>query len=212
MLALSGAELTALAARGRVLQTKLGAPAVIEHDDLITKVWSRRQWPSSDWFHPYAHRFRRNAERLRMRGVDAPEVTAYGRVTGTNKRYVTYPLIPGEALRAASFDPRAFAAFIASLHSRGVYFRSLHLGNVLVCNGAFALIDVTDVTFRRGALSLAMRARNLRFLASYPADAARLEPRGVFFAAYGAAGDLGAHDVATLERAFARSLESGTRG
>jgi len=45
---------------------------------------------------------------------------------------------------------------------RGIYFRSLHLGNiVLTPEGSLGLIDIADLSFQRRPLSKAKARRNL---------------------------------------------------
>jgi RIO-like serine/threonine protein kinase len=62
----------------------------------------------------------------------------------------------------------SFAAFIRSLHERGIYFRSLHLGNVLLLpDGDFGLIDFLDIRFRRPPLGKRLVRRNLAHLQGY---------------------------------------------
>jgi len=179
---------TALEARvmhGRPIGRKPGRVAVVLHrdvaaGDLVTKIWERRDGFSSDWFVPYYRRFQHNAGELRRRGIDAPDVVALGRVRGTRRRYVTYRYMVGESLReialsCGTIDRASFAAFLRALHEEGIYFRSLHLGNVLRRQGGrFALVDVTDTVFYRRPLPLDVRARNLKFLASYANDVACL--------------------------------------
>ena len=65
----------------------------------------------------------------------------------------------------------ALGAFIAKLHDRGVYFRSLHLGNIVMTpEGTLGLIDIADMRFSRGQLTASQRKRNLRHLLRYPSD------------------------------------------
>lgn len=218
---LSNGDLAGLCAAGSVLQRKLGQPAVIRHQDpvgpCITKVWMRRRWPSSDWVYPYHRRFCRNAAELRRRGIEAPCVVRFGDVLDTDRRYVTYHHIPGESLRAIvtrheAVELEDIAHFVATLHTNGVYFRSLHLGNVLRTSArCYALVDVTDVSFRPGPLSPNRRARNLSFLFSHAGDAAALEPREVFMEAYREACGADARTADAFERALARTSRRRAR-
>ena len=64
-----------------------------------------------------------------------------------------------------------FGKFLALLHEQGVYFRSLHLGNVLLMDdGEFGLIDIADLHLYPSPLRLALRQRNLRHMQRYPED------------------------------------------
>src|SRR5690606_3768439 len=61
-----------------------------------------------------------------------------------------------------------FAAFILQLHQRGIYFRSLHLGNVLMLpSGEFGLIDFLDLQFKAAPLNPWLIKRNLAHLHGY---------------------------------------------
>ena len=52
-----------------------------------------------------------------------------------------------------------------------MYFRSLHLGNVLVLeNGTFGLIDLADMRILPSPLSSGLRQRNLRHMQRYTED------------------------------------------
>ena len=60
------------------------------------------------------------------------------------------------------------ARFIKTLHQQGVYFRSLHLGNILqLHNGQFGLIDFLDLTKKSRALSSWEVSRNFKHLERY---------------------------------------------
>ena len=89
------------------------------------------------------------------------------------------PALPGRTLLQMSRDegfswdvylPRLIE-LIRQLHRSGVYFRSLHLGNVLVLeDGEFGLIDLADLRIYPTPLSLSMRQRNLRHMQRYTVD------------------------------------------
>ncbi len=57
----------------------------------------------------------------------------------------------------------AFTRFVIGLHDKGIYFRSLHLGNV-VCtpDGRLGLIDFSDLRIHPWSLGNYLRARNMR--------------------------------------------------
>ncbi|MDR2786960.1 MAG: hypothetical protein LBD06_01125 [Candidatus Accumulibacter sp.] len=58
---------------------------------------------------------------------------------------------------------RLFTDFVIHLHSLGIYFRSLHLGNVVLTPaGELGLIDFSDLRVYRPPLSIFMRRRNIR--------------------------------------------------
>jgi RIO-like serine/threonine protein kinase len=60
------------------------------------------------------------------------------------------------------------AAYILKLHQLGIYFRSLHLGNVLrTPDGGYGLIDFLDIRFKRAPLGRLLVRRNFRHLQSY---------------------------------------------
>ena len=57
------------------------------------------------------------------------------------------------------------ARFIAELHQAGVYFRSLHLGNVVLTpQGKLGLIDIADLSIQRWPLLGSQRLRNFRHM------------------------------------------------
>ncbi|MEZ5559411.1 MAG: hypothetical protein R3E86_12825 [Pseudomonadales bacterium] len=172
------ADFERLCRESRVVESHRQRPSVLEHEldgrALITKIWYPKGWLSSDRLRPYGLRFVRSAGRLRALGFPAPDVTAYGTVLDCAARYVTYAKLPGQPLRSldARLDLEALATFAARLHEAGVYFRALHLGNLLhQPDGSLALIDVAATRFRRGALGLGQRERNLGALCAHPDDA-----------------------------------------
>jgi hypothetical protein len=72
------------------------------------------------------------------------------------------------------------AGYLADLHERRVYFRAVHFGNVLVLpDGGFGLIDVSEARFRRGPIPPRLRARNFKHMLRYPEDVAALTGYGL---------------------------------
>lgn len=161
----------------------------------------RSRGPYSSYFaRSKAESFRRNAERLKQLGIITVAVLGVFDYPDEKRQLVTYQRLPGETLKEVihqGAEPRAmlsaFAAYVARLHRNGVYFRSLHFGNVLVqADNVFGLIDVVDMRFRRHPLNPWMRGRNIRHLFRRPEDAKHLRHFGVrrFMDAYFAAAGL----------------------
>jgi tRNA A-37 threonylcarbamoyl transferase component Bud32 len=65
--------------------------------------------------------------------------------------------------------------FIAQLHEKGIYFRSAHLGNVVLTpEGHLGLIDIADMRTYRRPLRKAQRIRNFKHMLRYKEDRAWL--------------------------------------
>lgn len=174
----SAQELENWLASGEVLEQDGRGPKVIRlSDEQILKFFRprRRFWLSR--LMPQATRFKHNSTRLLSLGIPTPLV---GECFWLNKPQAvsgcSYIPLPGHSLEEIYRKSRsefeallpAFAAFIHSLHQRGIYFRSLHLGNVLeLPGGSFGLIDFLDIHFKRAPLAKRLVARNLEHLRSY---------------------------------------------
>lgn len=144
----------------------------LQNGDFL-KLFRRKRWLSSNTWYPYAQRFADNTEGLRKRGIPCPETIAVYRIPALDRDAVHYHPLPGDTVRslvvAGTADPAKLAprlgAFIARLHDEGVYFRSVHLGNILLCpDGQFGLIDVSDMRILRRPLRRGERVRNFRHL------------------------------------------------
>jgi hypothetical protein len=174
----SAQELESWLASGEVLeQDGRGAKVIRVSDDKIVKFFRprRRLWLSR--LMPQAVRFKTNADRLMTLGIPTPLISE---CFWLNKPKAvsgcSYTPLPGHSLEQIYRRSRgefeallpAFAAFVYSLHQRGIYFRSLHLGNVLqLPDGSFGLIDFLDTHFKRAPLDQRLVARNLEHLRSY---------------------------------------------
>ena len=120
-------------------------------------------------------RFIDNVTELQQRDIITLKPTAYLALEKSNVEMVCYEPVPGESirnlLRQGPIDPSLttqLANYIAKLHDKGIYFRSLHLGNVILMpSGELALIDIADMTFQKRPLSLWQRLRNLKHLLKF---------------------------------------------
>lgn len=164
-------------------------------DGRIIKLFRRKRLLSSALWSPYARRFYRAAQELSRRGVPSIEAIDLFRVPSIKRDAVVYRRLEGIELREALRNEPArldellerLAKFLALLHRRGVYFRAIHMGNVLVRpDGSLALIDVSEAQFRRQSLATPLRIRNFAPLGHYDVDAAAINRFGVdrFISAY----------------------------
>lgn len=142
-------------------------------DGTLLKLFRRKRILSSAAWYPYAQRFASNASVLRERGIPVPTVIAAVRIPSIKRDAVRYHPLAGESLRALlrrGLDPaterelkRKFTDFVIRLHALGIYFRSLHLGNVILTpSGELGLIDFSDLRVYSRPLPLFMRRRNIQ--------------------------------------------------
>ncbi|MBN1140560.1 MAG: toluene tolerance protein [Deltaproteobacteria bacterium] len=181
-------EYRRLVAEGRIVNKDRRGPKVIERPDgLFLKIFRRRSIFSSDILTPYALRFQRNARRLAQLGIETVEVRELFFCPALKEHLVLYRPLTGNTLREAlAADGRReglvghFASYLARLHETGVFFRSLHFGNVVLspAGDSFGLIDVSDMKILARRLPVWKRLRNFQHLIRYPEDRARIEAFG----------------------------------
>lgn len=125
-----------------------------------------------------ALKFCHHAQRLIHLKVGAPKIESLDYCRELQIHLVSYEKLKGEDVRSLVRSGKYhmihnLAIFIASLHTKGIYFRAIHLANLLHQEqNQFALIDIDDIQFRRKPLSLYMRYRNLKHLFIYRSDKA----------------------------------------
>jgi hypothetical protein len=184
---LSKTEFEQMANDSRELERDgFGAKVLLRPDGRIIKLFRIKRLFSLATIYPYSLRFRRNARRLRQLGINTVTVEQVFYCHAIRRHGVVYQLLPGDALgnllkaQPDSLDLLGrLAEYMALLHGKGIYFRSLHLGNVLLLeNGELGLIDVADMRFSRRPLSAGERRRNFRHLF-------RLQEYHVFFERFG---------------------------
>jgi hypothetical protein len=158
-----------------------GAKVLRLTDGSFLKLFRKRRLFSSETLKPYAKRFAENARSLKKLGFLAPHIIeTYRLENSVNGTAVHYLPLPGETLRQAleAAEPmqqrrlvEQFGQLLARLHEQGIYFRSIHLGNVLVLPTAeLGLIDIADMNIRRAPLSMRLRQRNLKHMRRYEQD------------------------------------------
>ncbi len=188
----------ALRAGAQVLERDRHGDKVLQlTDGSYLKLFRRKRLLSSTAWYPYAQRFADNAQVLAERNIPCPYVIGLYRIPGARRDAVHYHPLAGRTLRElirADADIMGTAGmreqlgrFVAGLHEAGIYFRSLHLGNiVLTPEGELGLIDIADLRAGRRPLPPHRRRRNLQHLLRDEADRAWLHAGGdpAFDAAY----------------------------
>lgn len=163
-----------------------GEKVLLLQDGSMLKLFRKRRWLSRATFHPPAMRFVRNARTLASLGIPCPRVLALYWLGEPPRHLVHYLPVPGQSLRELvpmidrNRQLELFARlsdFIAWLHDNGVYFRSLHMGNIILTpDSRFGLIDIADLRYLARPLSRWLRARNYHHLLRYPDDWAHVDP------------------------------------
>lgn len=173
----------ALRANAMVLEYDLHGEKVLQlADGNYLKLFRRKRLISSAAWYPYAQRFADNALILKERAIPCPVVTATYRIPGIKRDAVLYAPLEGKSLRQIIRDGEdapglrtVLGRFVARLHAEGIYFRSLHLGNIVLSSSAEpGLIDIADLRARNSPLSPYLRRRNMQQLHKNPDDHAWL--------------------------------------
>lgn len=167
-------------------QDRYGEKVLRLADGTFLKLFRRKSWFSKTAFYPPAKRFANNATALERLGIPCPRVLQLYRLDNPYRSLVHYEPLPGQTLRQLlaknpSLDQlelfARLAEFITRLHELGVYFRSLHMGNiVLTPENQLGLIDISDMRCLNRPLPRHMRDRNYRHLLRYEEDWAMVNP------------------------------------
>ncbi|BBP57007.1 lipopolysaccharide kinase InaA family protein [Pseudomonas sp. St316] len=155
-----------------------GDKVLLLQDGRYLKLFRRKRLFTSALLLPYACRFAHNTEALLKRDIPCPTVLGVYRIASIARDAVYYSPLEGQTIRhlktvGEEVDTLRFelGAFIARLHEKGVYFRSLHFGNVVLTpENTLGLIDIADLRCQRRALSDTKRLRNFAHLLRYKED------------------------------------------
>ena len=178
MRSVSAEELQCWIAGGQVLERDARGPKVVRlSDGRFLKIFHTRKAAPIARLMPPAQRFARNAELLHRLEIAAPQVTEtlwLDRSKGLSA--CLYLPLPGKSLEQLLRDEPGLleqllpelSRFIAELHAKRLYFRSLHLGNILkVDESHFGLIDFLDLRQKALPLTRWHVRRNFRHLENY---------------------------------------------
>ncbi len=150
-------------------QDGFGDKVMILQDGSFLKLFRRKRLISSAAIWPYAQRFADNAKKLEELGIPCPKIIQVYRIPSIERDAVHYYPLPGTTLRdlyrgdleyPADLRER-FLKFVEHIQDLGVYFRSIHLGNVVLTpDDELGLIDISDMKIFRRPLSKWQRKRN----------------------------------------------------
>lgn len=188
-------------------------------DGKFIKLFRRRNIFSKALRGPSSHRFSENALRLRSLKITTPMADELIGAPSVQLDGVVYQPLPGETLRnrwrngteaERESDIRKFGEFLGTLHQAGIYFRSLHMGNVLMLpDGELGLIDVSDMSFSHQPLSRWKRARNLKHVLRYTEDRNWLAVKHISALISGYSDKCGPRLAARLRRSIEAHLRTG---
>ena len=166
-------------------QDTYGPKVFILADGTMLKLFNPKPLLSSATLFPYAKRFARNARLLQSRNIPTITMIDVLQIPHRKLTGVHYHPLPGETFRSIGKQVmskqliQSVAAFVAGLHSQGIYFRSFHLGNVIVMgDGRFGLIDIADLWMRNRPLTEKERVRNIARVYRFADEIAMLRSQG----------------------------------
>lgn len=174
---LSAADFSTLIHNAKILEQDGFGPKVYHlSDGNMLKLFRRKRLFSSALLRPHSQRFCYNAECLEARGIRTLKPLRLYRLENPAWTAVLYSPLPGETLskllREGALTWSAtipeLATFIYNLHQNGIYFRSLHLGNIVRTPDAqLGLIDIADMKIHRRPLSKHLVQRNREHFEKY---------------------------------------------
>ena len=149
------------------------------------KLFRVKRWYSSANWNDYTERFSRNAKQLIKLGIPTIDAKELVRLPHLQRTGIIYNPLKGKTYRDIIKEDSltreqivAYAQFIAHMHQLGVYFRSLHLGNIVITEANdLGLIDIADMRFYKKPLSVTHRLRNFNHLFRYAGDIKALTDR-----------------------------------
>jgi tRNA A-37 threonylcarbamoyl transferase component Bud32 len=165
-------QFNSLKAGGNVLEKdRYGEKVILLKDGTYLKLFRRKRLISSALWYPYANRFINNSKRLKLKNIACPEPIAFFKVPEIQRDIVYYHGVSGITIRELSQKgllnkkiKLKLRDFILDLHKKGIFFRSLHSGNIIATSDGFALIDISNMKIFSRSLGKYTTARNLRHI------------------------------------------------
>ena len=185
----------------------------------ILKLFRLKRLLTSARLVPYTTRFQHHVKMLKAVNIPTVDINAVYDIAAINRTAVLYRPLEGQTLRdyckyhsLTAQLASQLGVFFQFLHFKGIYFRSIHFGNmVLTPDERIGLIDVVDMRFRKGPLNSRLRIRNLRHLFRYDEDIACLAPvRQIFINTYCQSARMRSHQENRLRRHFEGYFSNGS--
>lgn len=168
-----------------------GDKVLLLTDGTYLKLFRAKWLLTSACLSPYSKQFAKNAKKLIKLGILTVNVNQLYRIPSIKRTAVHYYPLQGTALRKLPDGIDLVIAdklgkFIRELHDKGIYFRSLHLGNiVLTPENKLGLIDISDMKVYGKTLPAKLRIRNFMHLLRVNEDKKSIQSqRKVFIRAY----------------------------
>ncbi len=154
---------------------RYGDKVLLLSDGTYLKLFRVKRLFSSAVFYPYSKRFVKNVKKLVNKGIPTVTVIESYRIPSIRRTAVHYYPLTGKTLRKLGtmdlITTGKLGKFIRELHDKGIYFRSLHMGNIVISQeNRLGLIDVSDMKVYKQSLSEELRLRNFLHLARYTED------------------------------------------
>lgn len=175
---LSRDDLAKMLVHARVIEADKNGPKVaILANGQYLKYFHRKRLLNRELLAPAAVKFARNAHMLSLLNIPTLTVNSLHRIKGESHTIVLYEPIAGQTLRELLATSVAdvdlvyrLGVFLSQVQRKGIYFRSIHPGNIIVDGEQFGLIDILDMRFHSWSLSRWARRRNWRHLFRNPAE------------------------------------------
>ena len=195
-----------------------GEKVLLSDGGQIIKIFRRKHLLSKALLFPYVRRFAANAKRLQQRNIPTITVLKLGHCWQPKRDLVWYQPIVGETLRdycetnGITSIIENLAKFVAELHHKGILFRSLHWGNIIVMDDlTLGLIDIADIRFYRQPLTLTQRQRNFRHMLRYVVDQKYFDQAAaVFWSCYQTATTLSSVQCQRLQNSLSNNKSDHT--
>ena len=141
-------------------------------DNTIIKLFRVKRLISQASIYSPARRFAKNA--LKLKRLNIPTVTLIDlyNINNIKRTAVHYQQLEGimvrEYLQSNPGDEEfltGLGKFLAKIHSKGIFFRSAHFGNIIYTpDKQFGLIDISDMSISYCPLNMFKRIRNLKHI------------------------------------------------
>ncbi len=141
-------------------------------DHSIIKLFRVKRLISQATIYSPARRFAKNAQKLYKLGIPTISMINLYKIKSIKRTAVHYQQLEGimvrEYLQSNPADKvflSGLGKFLAQLHTKGIFFRSAHFGNIIYTpDKQFGLIDISDMGISWFSLGIVKRLRNLKHI------------------------------------------------